>query len=207
MNAGVAVLSLLSAAMIVACGCAGHGPRPAQPPPAPLAGGDLTPLPVPSAAPRRDPALDALPLVAEIHVGSSDHIFQGGDDHVSIGVTNRGRDILHFVIRSPLWVEQHGLAMGSSRQCMPDLAAGLIDCGPVYAGQDVNFQLRAMPSDVGRWEYRAEFLDRAPDGTLIPIGMPNAPAVPVVVLLHEEVTPVGLQIPGYRPEPTASPTR
>ena len=164
MKSRASILACAVAGLVATAGCAGGS---ALVPAAATPGGSPAPTTLTSAAgPHREPALDDLPLVAEIYVGHSDHIFQGGDDHVTISVTNRGRDILDFVFKSPLWVEQHGLAMGSSKQCLPDLEQGLVACGPVYAGQDANFQLRAIPSDVGSWDYLGEFYDRAGNGTL-----------------------------------------
>lgn len=160
-----------------------------------------TAAPSAAAASARNPALDGQPLVADIRVGASDHIFAGGDDHVTIVVTNRGRDILHFAFVEPLWVDEHSLAMGATAACMPDPAAGLVDCGPVYAGQTARFLLRAMPADEGVFDYRARFFDRRDDGSMAPIGSPADPGTQVTATFRETVTAQGRQVPGYYATP------
>jgi hypothetical protein len=160
-----------------------------------------TPMaPVP---PTRDPGKDSLPLVAVVYAAASPHTFQGGDDHLSIGVDNRGRDIQDLVLLSPPWVAEHGLAMGSTRGCDPDLEAGTIHCGPVYAGQDFTAVLRAIPAHIGRFHYRVGLYDLEAGGLQAIAGPDGNPAV---VEFDELVDPVNQQIPGYRPDPSPSPT-
>lgn len=177
---------------LVACG----GTAVAPPAAAPAA------TPVPAAT--RDPARDSLPLVADVSLGASAHTWQGADDHVTLSITNRGRDILDLVVQAPAWIDEHGLAMGSTRSCTPNLDTGEIDCGPVYAGQSQAVILRAYPANVGTFTYQLRVFDRQPSG-LAPIA--GADGRPIAFEFQEVVDPLTNQIPGgrYTPTPQASP--
>ena len=176
--------------LVAACG----GAAPATSAPAGAA--------APSAAPTRDPARDGLPLAATVHAAASAHTFQGGDDHLAIGVDNHGRDIQDLVLDSAPWVAEHTLAMGSTRGCDPDLAAGTVHCGPVFAGQSFGAVLRATPAHVGTFHYEVRLL-AAEGGRLSPIT--GADGSPLVVAFDEVVDPVVAQVPGWRPDPTPTP--
>lgn len=166
------------------------------------AGAARTPSPIPTAAASRDPSRDTLPLLADVHLGASAHTFQGGDDHIGLVIENRGRDIQDLVVESPAWFAEHGLAMGTTRACGDvDLAAGSIDCGPVYAGLSGSFILRAYPEHVGTFHYEVRLADRE-GGALLAIAGPDGR--PLVLSFGEVVDPVTNQIPGGS-NPTPSP--
>lgn len=184
----------VAVALLLAAGCAA-GPRDSS--------SATSPPPAPSPAPTRDPAKDALPLVADVRLGASDHTFQGGDDHVTLSIDNRGRDIQDLVVRSPRWVAEHGLSMGSTRSCDPDPDAGLIACGPLYAGQSMPVILRAIPAHVGTFHYEMSLFDRE-NGTLVPVG--GLDGRPVAFDFTEVVDPLTSQVPGGQFTPPASPS-
>lgn len=186
------VPAILALALLSACAAGSSGRNPAR----------AAATPPPPAQPARDPGRDHLPLLAVVHAAASPHTFQGGDDHLSIGVDNRGRDIQDLVLVSPPWVAEHGLAMGSTKGCDPDLEAGTIHCGPVYAGQDFSAVLRAMPGHVGRFHYQVALYAQEAAG-LQPIAGPDGS--PAVIDFDEVVDPVTSQVPGYRPDPSPSP--
>lgn len=157
----------------------------------------------PAPQPTRDPARDSLPLVADIHLGASNHTWQGADDHVTLSVDNRGRDIQDLVVQSPDWVAEHGLAMGSTRACLPNLDAGQVECGPIYAGESMPVILRAMPAHVGTFHYEMRVFDQEA-GSLVPIV--GSDGRPVVFDFVEVVDPLTNQIPGgvFTPSPAPS---
>lgn len=158
-------------------------------------------VPVPAPESTRDPSKDSLPLVAEVHLGASDHTWRGADDHVTLTVDNRGRDIQDLVIASPAWVAEHGLAMGSTRSCLPNLDAGQIACGPIYSGKSMPVILRAMPAHVGSFHYELRVYDREGDN-LLPVA--GTDGRPVVFDFVEVVDPLTNQVPGgsFTPEPS-----
>lgn len=182
------------AAVLLLAACAGADSATARPPAATT--------PTPSAAPTRDPSKDALPLVASVSLGASAHSFQGGDDHVSLSIDNRGRDIEMLVIDTGPWLADHGLAMGSSRFCDTDLEAGSVTCGPVYSGQSMNVILRALPAHAGTFHYRFALFDRE-GGRLVPITTDTG--APAEFGFDEVVDPIGSQISGFHPDPSPSP--
>ena len=178
--------------LLLAVGC-GSG---VQGRPAPA----VTPA-TPTAVPVRDPSKDSLPLHAEVHFGATSHIFQSGDDHVTLSIDNHGRDIQDLAIQSGPWLAEHPLAMGSTSSCIPDLGAGLIDCGPIYAGRSTTISLRAEPLHAGTFHYEMRLYDRE-GGTLVPIAGPDG--APIVIAFDEVVDPLSNQIPGVTAPPSPS---
>jgi hypothetical protein len=142
-----------------------------------------------------------MPLKAVVRGNGSRSAFVGGDDHIGFVIDNRGRDIRDLVIDVGPWLEQHEIAMGSSRFCDADPATNTIDCGPVYSGQTLNASIHAFPGQAGDFHYTAHFYDRE-DGRLVPIL--DLDGVPTVVQLEEVVDPQTRQVPGYVPTPQAS---
>jgi hypothetical protein len=138
-----------------------------------------------------------------VSLGASPHTFQGGDDHVTLVVDNRGRDIHDLTIEAGPWLAEHTFSMGSSRYCQPDIEAGLISCGPVYAGDSLPVILRTTPAHVGTFHYELRLADRGAAG-LLPIDSPEGS--PIVLGFDEVVDQVTSQIPGGRftPSPEAS---
>lgn len=188
-------VTLLALALVAAaCGAA---PRPTAAPAAPAPPGEAQVQP---AAPTRDLSKDGLPLLAEVHVGASAHIFQGGDDHVTLAVDNRGRDIQDLVIVAGPWLDEHGLAMGTTPSCNPDPDQGLIACGPIYSGRSANEILRAMPAHTGTFTYELRLYDRE-DGALHPIQSLDGRAISVT--FSETVDPVTNQISSVNVTPPA----
>jgi len=172
-------------------------------------GGDATPRPAavaapapPAAAPTRDPSKDSLALMADIHLGASTHTWQGADDHVTMAVDNRGRDIQDLVVVAPQWIAEHGLGMGTTRSCIPDLDAGLVACGPLYTGQSMSIILRAFPDHVGTFAYELGVYDRE-NGQLVPVNGPDGR--PAMFSFTEVVDPITNQLPGGTyPSPSPS---
>lgn len=121
---------------------------------------------------------------------ASTGIFLGGDDHVTVGVHNLGRDITDLAIGMGLrdsWLGGHGIAMGTSRSCEIDQQLGGFDCGPVRAGESVSFQLRALPNAVGSFSYAAAFFDRSTGGLQ---QIKGGDGGDLVVAWTETVTPI-----------------
>jgi hypothetical protein len=181
--------------VLASIGCAGS----AQALPSPV-----PPAPVPSAAPAptRDPSRDGMPLLAEVSAHGSLHSFEGGDDHVTFGISNRGRDVQELVIDAGGWLEEHTIAMGTSPACEVESNPDLIVCGPVYSGQQRSFSIKAFPLTPGTFHYDMRFFSRE-DGRLAPIH--DASGVQQVIRVDEMVDAQGQQVPGYVPSP--SPTR
>lgn len=76
-------------------------------------------------------------------------------------------------------------------------------CGPIYAGQSLSIVLRRIPAHVGRFHYQLRFYDLE-TGQLLSIAAPDGS--PMVIDFDETVDPIGLQMPGYRPDPSPSPS-
>ncbi len=188
-----ALLYVLAALAVAACGGqAAWRPEPVVP-------GAAVASPTPE--PTRDPSKDSLPLVAEVSAGASQRSFQGGDDHITLTLENRGRDIEDLVIQASGWLAEHsGLGMGSSRACRPDLDTGEIDCGAVYAGQSMAIILRSFPAHYGTFTYEMRILARFGD-RLLPVTRPDG--TPAAFAFTEVVEPLTNQVPGgsYTPPP------
>jgi hypothetical protein len=180
-------------ALLLTAGCTGgvRSGRAAVVPPA-----------TPTAAPSRDPSRDSLALTADIHLGASGHTWQGADDHLTLAVENRGRDIQDVVVVSPPWVAEHGLGMGTTRSCDPDLDAGLIACGPIYAGQSMAIILRGFPNHAGTFKYDVAVYDRE-NGRLVPIS--GVDGQPADFTFTEVVDPLTNQVPGGSYPPPSPP--
>ena len=160
--------------------------------------------PTPAAAkplPTRDTQKDSLPLQAAVRGSGSRSAFVGGDDHIGFVIENRGRDIRELMIDIGPWLDQHEIALGSSRFCDADPATNALDCGPVYSGQTVSVSIHAFPGQAGDFHYTAHFYDRE-DGRLVPVvGLDGALAT---VQLEEIVDPQTNQVPNYIPTPRPS---
>jgi hypothetical protein len=78
-----------------------------------------------------------------------------------------------------------------------------VHCGPIYAGQSLSIVLRRIPAHVGRFHYQLRFYDLE-TGQLLSIAAPDGS--PMVIDFDETVDPIGLQMPGYRHDPSPSPS-
>lgn len=156
----------------------------------------------PSPSPTHDPSKDTLPLTADVFARGSLHSFAGGDDHVTLGITNRGRDVSEVVIDAGAWLQEHSIAMGTSAACNVESNPDLITCGPVFAGEQRTYSIKAFPLTAGTFHYKLRFFSRE-NGRLVPIV--DAAGVQVVISLDEEVDPQGRQVQGYVPEPSPTP--
>lgn len=155
------------------------------------------PAPAPAAeAPLSDaPVVDATSLVADVYASGSLHTFAAGDDHLSLGIVNRGRDIAELAIDAGPWLDEHTIAMGTSAVCDVDPPARLITCGPVPSGGHLSVQIRALPINAGHFQYRVRFFSRE-SGRLLPIL--DASGRQRVITVDEFVDAAGRQVPGYQ---------
>ncbi len=140
-------------------------------------------------------------LAARVTVSGTATTFQGGDDHLTIYVVNRGRRIDRFVLSAGPWLAEHSFAMGTTPLCDQDATQQYIQCGPVATGASVGYTLRSIPSAVGdfTFTFRPFAMERS---TLVPI--PDGPGAEQVLIYREQVTPLSNQVPGYRPDPSPS---
>ena len=185
--------------VLAVVGCGGAAAK-AQPAAAPTSTSALT-----SPTPTRDPSRDGMPLMADVSARGTPHSFMGGDDHVTLGITNRGRDVQDLVIDTGTWLYGHTIAMGTSAACNVDPAnQNLLDCGPVYSGEQRSFSIKAFPEDSGNYHYEMRFFSRE-NGQLVPIV--DASGVQQVAVFDEVVDAQGNQVQGYNPPvtPTAKP--
>jgi hypothetical protein len=141
-------------------------------------------------------------LAATVTVAGTATTFQGGDDHLTIRVVNLGRRIDRFAVEAPAWLDEHSFAMGSTRLCDQDASARLIECGAIPAGATAGFTLRSIPSSPGDFEFTFRPYSIEAAGA-VPI--PDAAGADQVLVYRETVTPVGRQVPGYYPTPSATP--
>jgi hypothetical protein len=103
-------------------------------------------------------------LSAQVNVSASSGIFLGGDDHVSVVLTNTGRNIGDLGMAMSVqddWLARHSIAMGTSPRCQLDQSLGGFDCGPVKSGETAAMVLRAEASNPGTYHYRIAFYDLA----------------------------------------------
>ena len=142
-------------------------------------------------------------MVADVSARGSPHSFAGGDDHVTLGITNRGRDVLELAVEPGEWLHDHTIAMGTSAACNVETNPDLIVCGPVYSGEQRSFSIKAFPLSAGTFHYEMRFFSRE-HGQLVPIV--DASGTQQVIRLDELVDPIGQQVPGYNPPPAATPT-
>ena len=184
--------------LLVSFGCGGVAQATSPPAPTP------SPVASPSPVPTRDPAKDGLPLVADVSARGSPHSFEGGDDHVTLGITNQGRDVLELAVEPGAWLHDHTIAMGTSAACNVETNPDLIVCGPVYSGEQRSFSIKAFPLTAGTFHYELRFFSRE-HGRLVPIV--DASGVQQVIKLDESVDAQGQQVQGYNPPPTPTPSR
>lgn len=151
--------------------------------------------PAAEAPPSAAPVVDATNLAADVYASGSLHTFAGGDDHLSLGIVNRGRDVAELAVDAGPWLDEHTIAMGTSPVCDVDAAARLITCGPVPSGQHLSVQIRALPIDPGHFQYRVRFFSRE-SGRLLPIL--DASGRQRVITVDEFVDNAGRQVPGYQ---------
>lgn len=186
---------MLLALVLAACGGAtAQTPTPAGAAPSPVAS--------PSHVPTRDPSRDGLPLMADVSARGTPHSFAGGDDHVTLGITNQGRDVQELVIDTGTWLDSHTIAMGTSAACDVDPDPTLLDCGPVYAGEQRSFSIKAFPEAPGTFHYAMRFFSRE-NGKLVPIV--DTSGAQQVIVLDEVVDPQGQQVQGYNPPTSPTP--
>jgi hypothetical protein len=140
--------------------------------------------------------------MADVSARGSPHSFEGGDDHVTFGITNRGRDVQDLVIDADGWLHDHTIAMGTSPACDVESNPDLITCGPVYSGEQRSFSIKAFPLSAGTFHYQVRFFSRE-NGRLVPIV--DSSGVQPVIGMDEVVDPQGQQVPGYVPTPTPTP--
>jgi hypothetical protein len=181
--------AFLSLSLIVAaCGAGAPYAKPVNPVASTIASTNL-------------PAVGQSSFAATVTVTGTAATFQGGDDHLTIYVVNRGRPIDRFVMAAGPWLAEHSFAMGSTRLCDQDPTQEYIQCGPIAAGASVGYTLRSIPNAVG--DFTFTFRPFALEGsTLVPIS--DGSGVEQVLTYREQVTPLNNQIPGYRPDPTPS---
>jgi hypothetical protein len=98
---------------------------------------------------------------------SSTNGIVGYDDHVTFTVDNHGRalgDLFVFLAVYDDWTSRHGMAMGTSAQCVPNQELHGFDCGPLSAGGSMGIVLRALPNADGSFRYGARFYERTGAG-------------------------------------------
>ena len=189
-------VAAISALLLVTAGCAGSvqgstGPVAKSPAAA-------SPSPVPT----RDPSRDSMPLVADVMARGSLHSFEGGDDHITFGIQNRGRDVQALVIDAGPWLQEHDIAMFTTNSCNFETDPDLIVCGPVYSGEGMSVVVHAFPLHAGTFHYEVRFFSRE-NGHLSPIL--DASGRQSVIGVDELVDPQGRQVQGYVPTPSPTP--
>jgi hypothetical protein len=140
-----------------------------------------------------------MPLVADVTAHGSPHSFQGGDDHITFGIDNKGRDVQDLVIDAGAWLREHTIGMFTNKQCDFETNPDLIVCGPVYTEQQIAYAIHAFPLDVGTFHYDVRFFSRE-NGRLVPIL--DATGRQAVIRVDELVDSQSQQVQGAVPSPT-----
>lgn len=94
---------------------------------------------------------------------STTSAFIGYDDHVTFTVQNDGRpleNVFVFLAVYDDWTAGHGMAMGTTPQCVGNQQLHGFDCGPLAAGTSMGIILRSLPSADGTFHYGARFYER-----------------------------------------------
>lgn len=169
--------TLAGTALLVACGGGVSASRSGQPAPtssgtarsqpsaSPSPSAPPTPLPPPATAPGAGaPAAD---VRGQAWGRSTTSAFVGYDDHVTFTVENDGRaleNLFVFLAVYDDWPAQHGMAMGTTPQCVPNQQLRGFDCGPLAAGASIGIILRSLPNADGSFHYGARFYERTGAG-------------------------------------------
>jgi hypothetical protein len=98
---------------------------------------------------------------------STESVFVGYDDHVTFTVQNDGRpleNVFVFLAVYDDWTAQHGMAMGTTPQCVPNQQLRGFDCGTLGPGASMGIVLRSLPNADGTFHYGARFYERTGAG-------------------------------------------